>query len=179
MKKKSNLIIYYLLIILIYTSYQSSEECASLDSDKCDQYTPNGSEGTKQCLPVGNEGKCDLKSCEELLSSECYLYTPIGEGADSQNCIAKDEYSEGEPQCELKKCHEMDINSCLNFKTKNNEYKCFYNLDVTTGENHCSYLTCSELRDSNYCSYIIFEDKNYQCFQKKNGAGCEKKNVLN
>ena len=81
MKKKSNLIIYYLLIILIYTSYQSSEECASLDSDKCDQYTPNGSEGTKQCLPVGNEGKCDLKSCEELLSSECYLYTPIGEGA--------------------------------------------------------------------------------------------------
>ena len=179
MEKKSKLIIYYLLIILIYNSYQSSEDCASLDNDKCGQYTPDGNEGTKQCLPVGNEGKCVLKSCEELLSSECPLYTPIGEGANIQNCIKKNDHSDGESQCELKKCNQMEVNRCFEFETKSNEYKCFDSIDESTGESQCSYLTCSSLGNSNYCGDIIYEDKQYQCVENKKGDGCEKKNVLN
>ena len=173
MKKQSNLI-FFLLIMLIYSSYQSSDDCSELDNDKCDQYTPPvGDDGTKQCLPVGENGKCALKSCDELSYSDCNKYNPIGSGANMQNCFGKRNFNQGEPECELKKCNEMESGYCDTFETKNNEYKCLNIFDETTGNNACSYKSCSEL--TNFCSNFRFEDEEYQCVENQNEDGCEKK----
>ena len=160
--------------MLIYTSYQSSDICSDLDNDKCDQYIPpEEDDGTKQCLPVGENGKCALKSCEELSYSDCNKYNPIGNGADIQNCFRKREIIDGQPECELKTCIEMDKDNCYAFETKSNEYKCLDIYDESKEERKCIYAACSDL--TNNCDYFHFEDEEYQCVEKRNGDGCEKK----
>ena len=172
--KKQYKLICYLLIMLIYTSYQSPDDCSDLDNDNCDQYIPpNGDDGTKQCLPVGENGKCALKSCDELSHSDCNKYNPIGSGADIQNCVGKSNIINGQPECELKKCNEMNEDYCYTFETKSNEYQCLDIYDETTEERKCSYVTCSDLTNS--CNFFHFEDEEYQCVETKNGNGCEKK----
>ena len=112
-------------------------------------------------MPDRNEGKCALKSCEELLYSDCYLYKPIGEGADVQNCI-------GESQCELKKCHEMDSNRCYEFETKSNDYRCLQNKN---GDG-CERKTCTEL-EGDRCFSFFNEDEKHICMPNENENGCE------
>ena len=71
----------------------------------------------------------------------------------------------------------MESGYCDSFETKNNEYKCLNIFDETTGNNACSYKSCSEL--TNFCSNFRFEDEEYQCVEKQNEDGCEKKNAVN
>lgn len=80
------------MIIYIYCQEGESNNCSDLTNDKCDQYIYSAEDGTKQCLPVGENGRCALKSCEELSMSDCNKYIPIGEGVDIQNCIVKNSY---------------------------------------------------------------------------------------
>ena len=88
--------------MIIYISCEGGEpiNCSDLTNDKCDQYIYSAEDGTKQCLPVGENGKCELKYCKELSYSDCNKYSPKGEGADIQNCIGKNPFEPNEPECE-------------------------------------------------------------------------------
>lgn len=160
--------------MIIYISCQEGETiiCSDLTNDKCDQYIYSADDGKKQCLPVGENGKCALKSCDELSISDCNKYSPIGKGVDIQNCIGKNSFEPNEPECELKKCSEMT--NCYDFISNNEDYKCIYQYDEETEKSSCAYLSCQDLKHDS-CNSIYYEDGEHYCLEKEDQSGCEKK----
>ena len=126
--KKYIMKLYFVIFFII--CYVFCNECVELDKDHCYEYKPADDDTSgKQCLPVGEGGKCELKACEEL--NDCNMYKTIGLGEEMKNCFQI--YDEdGNPKCELKTCSQIEDGNCMAFTSNDEDFQCLQESGKTT-----------------------------------------------